>query len=80
MKLMAVQSVQRQQGTSVDKGMSVLLEEQVLQHPTLGHQPEQVVVTPKKHMQPAENQHMRLALAQLMVNLLRRVLQPATLL
>ena len=39
--------------TCVDKGVGVLLEEQVLQHATLGHEPEEVVITAKEHMQPA---------------------------
>jgi hypothetical protein len=34
--------------------MCVLFEQQVLQNPTLGHEPEEVVITPKEHMQPAK--------------------------
>lgn len=36
----------------VAKGVGVLLDEQVLQHPALGHEAEEVVVTTKEHMQP----------------------------
>ena len=42
-----------QQLTCVDKGVGVLLEEQVLQHAALGHQAEQVVVAAKEDVQPA---------------------------
>lgn len=33
----------------------MLFEQQVLQNPTLGHEPEEVVITPKEHMQPAKS-------------------------
>ena len=39
--------------TCVDKGVCVLLQKQVLQHATLGHEPKQVVITSEEDMQPA---------------------------
>jgi hypothetical protein len=35
----------------VDKSVSVVLEEEVLQHPTLGHEPEEVEVAAEENMQ-----------------------------
>ena len=39
--------------TCVDKGVCVLLEQQVLQYAALSHQPKQVMIAAKEHVQPA---------------------------
>ena len=50
--------------TCIDKGVRMLLDQQAVQHPRLGHEAEQIVVAPKEDVQA----HLRVAAAELSRN------------